>query len=182
MKLLESLMNASNDAIFIADTDGNIIFANNSACNLLGYIKTEIEGIHQTKLHPPEDFDFISKKFKEFISTSDSKEIETRVIHKERYYIPVKITSANLFVDGNTTYIASYFRDMRIYKNMEHIAYLQSHVIRRPLANILGLCNLLKEGIIDDKKELEFVINSICQQAEELDVVVRKIVSKTKKI
>jgi len=177
--LLESLMDASHDGIFIAEVKtGNIVFANKAACDLLGYTDTEIIGIHQTKLHPSEDCDFISHKFKEFVSTSDYKEIDARVIHKEGYLIPVKITSANLFVDDSIMYAAAYFRDMRLHKNLQEIAYLQSHVIRRPLANILGLCSLIKEGIFKDC-EIDGAVDNILQQAEELDVVIKEIFEKT---
>ena len=175
--LLESLMDASLDAIFIANVNsGNIVFANKGACDLLGYTATELDGIHQTKLHPSEDCEDIGKKFKEFVSDSSLKETEARIIHKDGHIIPVKITSANLFVDDSILYAAAFFRDIRIHKDMEKIAYLQSHVIRRPLANILGLCGLLNDGVFVSDTEIYGAIDNILQQAQELDDVVKEIV------
>ena len=59
---------------------------------------------------------------------------------------------------------------------MEKIAYLQSHVIRRPLANILGLCGLLNDGVFVSDTEIYGAIDNILQQAQELDDVVKEIV------
>ncbi len=174
--LFESLMNASIDAIFIAEVEsGEIIFANKSACDLLGYTSAEMDGIHQTKLHPVEDCEEISRKFKEFVSDSSYKEIEARILHKDGHIIPVKITSANLFQDDGLLYAAAFFRDIRIHKNMEQISYLQSHVVRRPLANILGFCSLIKDGVFSDD-EITGAVENILKEAEELDNVVREIV------
>lgn len=63
-------------------------------------------------------------------------------------------------------------------KALKDISWTQSHVVRAPLANLIGLINLLKEnrqlGLIDDK-----LIGYISESAERLDHVIHDIVSKT---
>lgn len=181
--LLESLMNASHDGIFIADVKtGYIVFANDSAHKLLGYQNNELIGKHQTQLHPIEDCNYIAEKFKDFVSNSDYKELETRIIHKTGYFIPVKITSANLFVDDNILYAAAYFKDLRLEKNLQEIAFLQSHVIRKPLANIIGLCNLFENDVYTSQSEITDAVHDILNQAKELDTVIVDVVNFTNNI
>lgn len=54
---------------------------------------------------------------------------------------------------------------------LEQIAYMQSHVIRKPLANIMGLSLLL--DTMDVNPELVNIVNMIKDSAEELDQVIR---------
>jgi PAS domain S-box-containing protein len=177
----EAVMNASCDGIFVAEiTSGNLIFANNTACNLLGYTLSEIEGMHQSELHPLEHRQEIIQKFGEFVSNSDYKEFNSKVITKNGEIISVKITSANLFEYEGNTYIVGYFKDIRLEENMTRIAYLQSHVIRRPLANILGLCNLIKDNIFETEEDLIDLTNNILTESEELDKVITEIVHYTR--
>jgi PAS domain-containing protein len=58
------------------------------------------------------------------------------------------------------------------------IAYNQSHMIRKPLANIMGLIPLLKEEKLSD--EGLYVLKCIVDSAEELDLLVKKVVTQTK--
>lgn len=57
---------------------------------------------------------------------------------------------------------------------LEHISYSQSHLVRKPLANILGLVNILTEGdLVEDQ---ETVYDLLRQSAEELDAVVQSTI------
>lgn len=56
---------------------------------------------------------------------------------------------------------------------LEEIGYIQSHVVRKPLANILGLTELLKEG--HNKEILDLLLSS----AKDLDKVVNEISDRT---
>ncbi|WP_432710704.1 PAS domain-containing protein [Pedobacter sp.] len=59
---------------------------------------------------------------------------------------------------------------------LEQIAYIQSHVIRKPLANIMGLSVLL--DTMDVNPELVKIVSMIKESAEELDQVIRKMATK----
>ena len=57
---------------------------------------------------------------------------------------------------------------------MEEIAWHQSHIIRAPLASLMGVVHLLK----DEKgtsKELNTMLDHILEKADDLDAVIRKI-------
>ena len=56
---------------------------------------------------------------------------------------------------------------------LSEIGFLQSHVIRKPLANIMGLANILEGLTVDD---LQRSINEMMiSNAKELDNVIRNI-------
>lgn len=65
---------------------------------------------------------------------------------------------------------------------MQEIAWIQSHVVRAPLARIMGLMNLLKNSSDDEKESIEEILKHIFFSANELDDIIKKIVEKTVEI
>lgn len=66
-------------------------------------------------------------------------------------------------------------------EKMVEIAFLQSHIVRRPVANVLGLINLVNFNKPDDPVNLE-VIPKIETAAKELDAIIDQIVRNTNEI
>ena len=65
-------------------------------------------------------------------------------------------------------------------KALREIAWTQSHIVRAPLANIIGLIGLLKNKQLkeEDSKILTFISDS----AEKLDQIIHEIVQKSSEI
>jgi PAS domain S-box-containing protein len=63
-------------------------------------------------------------------------------------------------------------------KALKEIAWAQSHLVRAPLANILGLTELLKDNINSDTENAK-LIDYLRESAEKLDAVINDIVNKT---
>ena len=61
-------------------------------------------------------------------------------------------------------------------KTLEEIAYSQSHLVRRPLANIIGLVEMLETT--EESSGNNIVVEMLKQSAEELDLMVKNIVFK----
>ncbi len=61
---------------------------------------------------------------------------------------------------------------------LKEIAWTQSHVVRAPLARLLGLVNILSDKTISEDKKKEFY-RHIQNSAEELDEIVKSVVSKS---
>ncbi len=102
-----------------------------------------------------------------------SGDISMWVIEK---FLPVYDQDENL-VGIALTYDLSFNKIKNQLERLNEIAFMQSHVIRKPLANILGLLQFLKMGTPDQDyaKVYQYLENS----AEELDQVIRNIISAT---
>ncbi len=61
---------------------------------------------------------------------------------------------------------------------LRKIAWIQSHEIRAPLSDILGLVSLMRDGIISEHEQAK-VIGLISQAANKLDTVIAKTVKET---
>ncbi len=66
-------------------------------------------------------------------------------------------------------------------ENLREIAWLQSHVVRAPLARIMALVNLYNE-LDGGGKSLDEIMGMITNSANELDEVIHQITDKTNKI
>ena len=178
-QMFNSLTVGCSDAVFIVEVStGLIFFANQAACKLIGYEEIELVGMHQTQLHPPEDLEYVSIKFKEFTNSDKYKETFVNVLHKSGNIIPVKITSANLFNYEGRTFIAGFFKDMTPQKNLREIAFHQAHIVRAPLANIMGIIDHIENKNIP-AKDMDFFLKTIMSEAHKLDNSLRDVVNKT---
>ena len=75
-----------------------------------------------------------------------------------------KLVSANEEIENKTD-------------QLYEIGFLQSHVIRKPLANLMGLVNIL--ATMDMDANLQGLNNMLIESANDLDEVIKKIVNKT---
>jgi len=77
-----------------------------------------------------------------------------------------------------TEFVDTLTRLNSAHTQLDAIGYIQSHVLRKPLANIIGLAELIQQYASDDK------LNELCamlkKSSEELDDAVKDISNKTK--
>ena len=66
-------------------------------------------------------------------------------------------------------------------KQLKEIAWIQSHVVRAPLARMMGLIDLLK-GFSNTEAEREQLLGYVMDSAHELDHIIRDISAKTEMI
>lgn len=66
-------------------------------------------------------------------------------------------------------------------KSLENIAWRESHIMRAPVANIIGLANHLNKmkDCSNDLKECQVYVNHILSEAEKLDTIIRENVMST---
>ena len=64
-------------------------------------------------------------------------------------------------------------------EKLREISWIQSHIVRAPLARIMGLIEIFKDanGSADEK---EMALDYILVSAKELDIVIRDITDKTR--
>ena len=110
------LIEAANDAIFIADAEtGVIIGANKKAGILLDLDVEEIIGMHQSQLHPKEESELYKNAFIEHVKSGEAISDELVVCDKHGERIPVEI-SASVIEVGGKKIIQGIFRDLRKWK------------------------------------------------------------------
>ena len=108
------------DAIFIADAEtGIIIDCNRAASELVDREKSELVGIHQRILHPPEKIEGeFSRTFKQHLKEEEGQVLETQVITKKGEIKDVAI-KANVFELEGKKLLQGIFRDITKRKRME---------------------------------------------------------------
>ncbi|WP_227357475.1 bacterio-opsin activator domain-containing protein [Haladaptatus salinisoli] len=117
----QTLVDAAPDAIFVADAETGIIQeANQAAVEFLGKPADEIEGMHQTDLHPSEEAERYEELFQghrrrggPFEQTHDLK-----IVDADGQQIPVTINS-NVTTLENRRVIQGIFRDISDRKRRE---------------------------------------------------------------
>jgi PAS domain S-box-containing protein len=113
------LIDTANYAIFIADAKtGFILDANKKAGELIGVSPDRIIGMHQSKLHPPEEAKRYNKIFQEHIKSGKAISEDLFVINKSGEKIPVEI-SASIVEIGGKKIIQGIFRDVTERKKAE---------------------------------------------------------------
>jgi light-regulated signal transduction histidine kinase (bacteriophytochrome) len=98
--------------------------------------------------------------------------------------------SLNTFRDDNRNLVIVILQDVTELKrnqdtiikqneSLKSIAWLQSHELRRPLANILGFCNLFESDVELEISDVKKLTVALSESAKELDQVIHDIVEKT---
>lgn len=176
-----TILESIGDAFFAVDKNWMVTYWNNMAEKVLGRPKHEILNMNLWEVYADSMESTSYKKYHEAIETN-------RVVRFEDYYPPLdKWYEISAFPSENG--LSVYFKDVteRLHyikaiekqnKNLMEISWLQSHVVRAPLARIMGLIPLIKdikESDKEKKKTLEYILIS----AHELDEVIKEITNKS---
>jgi len=106
------MVESSNDAIFVADTEsGLLIDANEQAEKMLGISREKIIGMHQSQLHPPEEAERYGKIFAEHIRDDRAFIPDLLVRRADGSDVPIDI-SANVTEVRGRRIIQGIFRDI----------------------------------------------------------------------
>lgn len=195
LRLLESVITNTNDAVVITDTgdennDVKIIYVNNAYEKMTGYTREEVLGKNPRILQGPDTDRNVLKRLKNSLSKFEPCEIEIINYKKngEAFWTDISlapVTDAN----GNYKHWIGIKRDItekrkQLFeieeqnRKLKDIAWTQSHIVRAPLARIMGLVNLFNTNAIDERETKEY-LNYILKSANELDGVIKSIVMKT---
>lgn len=167
------------------------IAVNDAAVSKYGYSKDEFYDMSILDIRPPEDADKVMKAVVDRLEKPDYKNFGIwRHRHKDGSDIFVHITS-HLTHTNDEQHVMIAAEDvtqrllteerlqqanielMRQNNLLREISWAQSHNVRRPLASILGLLNVIR--ISEDPNERELCINYIEISASELDIMVYEI-------
>ncbi len=183
--MMKTILDSSDEAHFFLSPEG-IILGFNSVVEILSskLLDKPIElGADIREYGNPDNSNGFQEKLSKAVAGEhlrneikiDFKDNQTMWVVEK--FLPVYDQEENL-VGVALTYDLSFNKIKNQHEKLNEIAFLQSHVIRKPLANILGLLQFLKMGTPDHDyaKVYQYLENS----AEELDEVIQNIISATK--
>lgn len=104
------------DPVIIADAaSGEIIGANAAASRLLGMPRESIIGLHQTRLHPPRQEQYVKAQFGKFAALPSTERpaahVEALVLRSDGTEVPVEISAQTINLDGRKL-LYGVFRDI----------------------------------------------------------------------
>lgn len=188
-----ALIENNYDAITVRDKALKLIYRSPSANRMLGLTEhdTDTRSFYET-LHPDE-----LESMRAFIqrvleSPGLAFQFSTRIKHRDGNYLWVEGAMRNSLGDENIRGIICNFRDITERmesilqrekmtaqivarnKELEQFAYIVSHNLRSPVANILGSANIIGYEGLDMDQKIE-VIAAITSSARRLDEVINDL-------
>jgi PAS domain S-box-containing protein len=189
IKRLAGIITLVNNMIIITNKNNLIVWVNKAFEDTTGYQLDKIEGLTPSAfLHGPKT----DKKVTTLIiqNKKSLKLFSTDIIwytkNGDPFWVSGKFTPLFDDINDYNGYITVYNditwrkqkEDEIIRQNdkLKEVAWLSSHEVRRPLANIMGLVKLIKSS--SDIEEKMQIIEHVNQSAKELDEIVHLINSK----
>ena len=199
LKLLVSVITNTNDAVLIAESDPRdisglkVLYVNAAFTRITGYSAEEIVGKSPALLRgfspARNDFDRLQDAI---YSREALKGATLRYVRDgEEFFINLSLLPVADVRGVHTHWIAighdvtdrlRYISEIeeRNHK-LQEIAWMQSHVIRAPLARLMGLIDLIRNYQHSDTEKNE-LLDHVLTSAYSLDEIIRDISSKTERI
>lgn len=171
----------------------NIIDVNEAAILKYGFSREEFLSLNLIDIRPNNEDTILMNSSKDFeVNESKSYQKVTKHIKKNGEIMDIEIRPAKVKInnkDAGLVLVNDITEKLKYIRKIEdqnqtfkEIAWIQSHLVRAPLARLMGVVNLLEnldDGINSEIKEL---IDYIKISAEELDGIIRDISQKSEGI
>lgn len=161
--------------------DGRFLHVNVAACAKYGYSKEEFMGMNIVDIRPQTE----TSKLLDMNSRIKTREYSGMMIHlnKNNEVFPVEIETnlirfedrdARLVLATDVSERINYIQKIeRQNKNLKEIAWMQSHMVRAPLANIMSLTEFLIKYPGEDTQQ---TLNFLHDSSEKLNLAIKSIV------
>jgi PAS domain S-box-containing protein len=200
LKLLETVVTQTKDAIVITKSDSNsatfpnIIYVNNAFCSMTGY---KSKKVLSKPFNPFNTEELDSHEYEKFIAAIAEKrecqiETLTKKNNKEEYW--VRFSMIPIYnSDNELSHWISIQKDVteerkqekekeqlireltQNNKDLKQFSYITSHNLRAPLSNLIGLLNLIEDIPINDS-ELSEIINGFKKSTHLLNETINDLV------
>ncbi|RZL62666.1 MAG: PAS domain S-box protein [Pedobacter sp.] len=175
-----TLFSKSPVAVFVVQSATNkILQVNASAIKNYGYSEYEFMNMKLDDLKLNSDFKTEEKvldvPFKSINVTKSGKEINVEIRCTEIFFDGEK---ANLVIVTDISESIKHIQAIEQQNNkLKEIAYMQSHIVRVPVANIIGLTNLLIDNFKADE-DLQ-LIHHLKNSVKDLDDIIKNMANQT---
>lgn len=140
-----TLLDHASEAIFITDSEGNLLETNMQASVITGYKKHELRDMNIAKLFPKNDFENNFQVFKKVLDGEEKITKELVAIHKNKHPLWVAI-SAKKLPDGRIMAIVNDITELKqTAKSLEESEQLNTSILTSVTAHI-GVIN--EHGIV----------------------------------
>lgn len=189
---LKAIFDNTKHIIFLLDTEGKILFFNQVAAQNARFLH-ERNLMHGEKLtsyaRTKEEAEQVDVRFQKAIN-GESFVIEEEYFHEKLNNSSwFRVEYDPVYDENNLIGVAILMTDISLIKMagkkiqnqnaaLREIAFLQSHKVRRPVANILGLISLFNQKDMNDPFN-KTVLEKLLFSTQELDDIVRSIVERT---
>ncbi|WP_083227701.1 PAS domain-containing sensor histidine kinase [Mucilaginibacter sp. PPCGB 2223] len=174
---LDRILESTSIGFFQTDFDFNVTYWNNAAENLIGYSKEQVIGNNLWTTFP----EVIDTDFYNYMHSSLKSGIN---VEFTGYFWPVQKWFA-IYGYATPDGLTVHFRDITEKKiaeekllekidQMKEVSYLNSHLIRKPIATLLGLASLIKDEAASPE-EYKQISKYIYDCSMELDEAVRQV-------
>jgi PAS domain S-box-containing protein len=195
-ELLEKITNNISVMVYILSVETlGMEYVSREARNMLGYSEQDFinHPDFSISLYHAEDYPQVAANLRKSMTLRDNEQntFSYRIRHRNGNYRWFESKELVFERDnyGTATKILGFAQDItdkvhfinelqRKNEQLAEIARLNSHEIRRPLANILGLVALFNREDLADKFNIE-VLEKLDLSAKELDDVIHRIVDNT---
>jgi len=181
------------DEIMLLEETGKVVYQSPAVGRASGYSPAEIKDRGIFDFIHPEDMQDTLELFERSRSLPGVPiQSQCRILHKEGHYVWLKGNITNLLENEsvkafivnyhNITERVQYLNDIEEQnKKLREIAWIQSHVVRAPLARMMGLVNMLRE-VDMNSEEFNRWVDYFNITADQLDAIVHDISVKAKDI
>ena len=176
-QLYNDLFELSPQPIFVIDAKTHLILDVNQACEKLYEFKKE-ELLNEPIKIIFKDEESIFDNHETIITQTHRKKNKEKIITEVKYNkIIHNNKEAIIIVSNDITKSIEHLKEIENQnEKLKDIAWIQSHIVRAPLTNIMGLLKIINETNAVTDKELLSYLN---QSVEELENSINEIVDKT---
>lgn len=202
MEFLESLVEASVDGIIAADMTGTIMLFNPAAERMYGYAAEEVIGkMKTTALYPPGGAAEVMRRLRspEYGGVGRLAPTVMEAISKTGEWIPVQLTAAMIYENGEPVATFGIFTDLREKMQAERnlaeaqaklaqserqalvaeVAGAAAHELNQPLTTVMACADLLVRTVTDVPK-IDRAARLISSEVQRMADIVKKIGSLTR--
>jgi len=178
----EEILESIGDGFYSMDSEFNITYCNQKSLEIFGLPKDKLLNNNLLEVFPETKNSELTQHYLKAMETNEEDRFTFYLERLDVYYdisiFPAQGKGLSIYFKDISERVA-YIKEIE-QKNarLSEIAWTQSHVVRAPLARIMGLVQLIEAGLANEKETKEF-LNDIMKSSKELDDVIRNIVSLT---
>ncbi len=192
-KRYSDLFHLSPQPMWVYDTESlRFLDVNVAAERHYGYSLQEFLGMTIKDIRPAEDIPELIKRVELFnekattqaggIYRHKKKSGEIIYVEIQSNTLPFQNTTARIILANDVTERITYVEAIeKQNEKLKEIAWIQSHVVRAPLARMMSLIDIIKNYGIDNNDN-EDLLGHILTSAEELDGIIKDITKKSEGI